>query len=174
MIEKSKIAKEKESVWRRVFVIIIAITLLLLTTSYILLGYPIFPILESISESKLAENKTIWLENISIIFTEDTYEKLQDYYNENLSVEMVVCLKGTIKENYVINEIYQPEIIERSFNHVSFMPCSGDTIILLHSHPFRRCIASQQDLITLATIKERNHNSLMVIMCESNRFSVYE
>jgi hypothetical protein len=172
MIEENNIG-ERDPLWRKIIIMLIAIALLFLVTSYILLSYPIFPILESISESKLAENKTIVLEDFSIIFTEGTYDGIQEYYNGDLSVEMAVCLKGTISGDYTINEIYQPEIIEQTFDHVSFRPCSEDTLILLHSHPFRRCIASQQDLITLDSTKEKNPNSLMVIMCEQNRFSVY-
>ena len=173
MIEEH-ILEDKDSVWKKITIAIIAIALVLLTTSYILLSYPIFPILESIYESNLAENKTILLEDFSIVFLEDTYEELQDYYNEDLSVEMAICLKGDIGSDYHVNEIYQPDIIEQTFNHVKFKPCSEETIILLHSHPFRRCIASEQDLITLDSIKDRNPSSLMVIMCEPDRFSVYE
>ncbi len=172
MIEENQI-EERDSIWRKIIIMFIAIALLFLITSYILLGYPIFPILESISESKLAENKTIVLEEFSIMFTEDTYNDLQEYYNKDLSVEMVVCLKGEISRDYTINEVYQPDITEQTFNHVTFKTCSEDTIILLHSHPFRRCIASQQDLITLNSSKEKNPHSLMIIMCESDRFSVY-
>ena len=119
MIEENQI-EERDSIWRKIIIMFIAIALLFLITSYILLGYPIFPILESISESKLAENKTIVLEEFSIMFTEDTYNDLQEYYNKDLSVEMVVCLKGEISRDYTINEVYQPDITEQTFNHVTF------------------------------------------------------
>jgi hypothetical protein len=171
---ENKEINEGAPILKRFMIIIMAIFLLFLVTSYILLGYPVFPILESLSESNLADNKTIFLEEFSIIFLGDTYRSLQSYYNQDLSVEMVVCLKGNINGDYIINEVYQPNIIEQTFNHVTFMPCSEDTIILLHSHPFRHCIASQQDLFTLDSIKEKNSNSLMVIMCESDRFSIYK
>jgi hypothetical protein len=171
MIEEHNL--EEDSKWKKIGVGGLAIFLLILVTSYILASYPIFPIIASLSESQTANNKTINLDTFSIIFTENTYEQLQGYYYKDLSVEMVVCLKGVKGEDYLINEIYQPEIIEQAHNHVSFKPCSEDTLILLHSHPLRHCIASQQDLLTLSSIKEKNQNSIMVIMCEPDRFSVY-
>lgn len=164
---------EEEPRWKKLVIGMLAIFLLFLITSYILASYSIFPIIASLSESQIADNKTITLDTFSVIFTGNTYEQLQEYYHRDLSVEMVACLKGNLNNNYTINEIYQPEIIEQTYSHVSFKPCSEDTLILLHSQPFRHCIASQQDLFTLDSIKERNTNSIMVIMCEPDRFSVY-
>jgi hypothetical protein len=163
----------EDSKWKKILVGLTGIFLLFLILSYFLVSYPIYPILASIFESKVAENKKIELDKFSIIFTKNTYNELQEHYNKDLSVEMVVCLKGEIKGDYIINELYQPEILEQTYNHVSFKSCSQDTIILLHSQPFRHCIASKQDMITLNIIKERNEDSIMVIMCESDRFSVY-
>ena len=165
--------EEKQPILKRIIVIFMAIGLILLIMSYILASYPLFPILASLSESEIAENRTIEFNGFSIIFTKDTYEQLQEYYNEDLSVEMAVCLKGEINNDYIIDEIYQPIIIEQQVDHVTFRPCSSDSIILLHSQPFRHCIASEQDLITLDQVKKRNSEVIMVIMCESDRFSVY-
>jgi proteasome lid subunit RPN8/RPN11 len=166
--------EEKESIFKKILVVLVAIFLLFLVLSYILASYPLFPIIASLSESKIAENETIKLEDFSIIFTEGTYEELQEIYHLDQSVEMAACLKGEYNQDYIIDEVYQPEIFEQTFNHVSFKACSQDTLILLHSHPFRRCIASSQDLQTLENIKQRNPDSIMVIMCEPDRFSIYE
>tara|TARA_Y100000034_G_scaffold50127_1_gene61841 strand:+ start:1485 stop:2000 length:516 start_codon:yes stop_codon:yes gene_type:complete len=170
MIEEELLEDPK---WKKILVGLTGLFLLFLILSYFLVSYPLYPILASIFESKIAENKTIELDKFSIIFTEDTYDRLQEYYYQDLSVEMVVCLKGEIKGDYIINKIYQPEILEQTYSHVSFKPCSQDSIILLHSQPFRHCIASEQDMKTLDIIKNRNKDSIMVIMCEPNRFSVY-
>ena len=164
---------EKESIWKKGIIRALAIFLVFLIVSYILASYSIFPIISSLSESQIAKNETIELNEFSIIFTDNTYEQLQEYYHKDISVEMAICLKGEINKDYIINEIYQPEVVEQTVSHVSFKPCSSDTIILLHSQPFRHCIASQTDLTTLNNIKQRNPNSIMVIMCEPNRFSVY-
>ena len=91
----------------------------------------------------------------------------------NLEVETSMCLKGTKGHNYFISEIYEPDIIEQSYNHVSFRPCSEDTIIVLHTHPYKRCIASKQDLKMLGDLRERNEDALIMIMCEPTRFAIY-
>jgi hypothetical protein len=172
MIPKETI-EDRESIWKKIILVSTSIILILLVVSYILASYPLFTIISSLSESKSAKNEIIVMNDFSVLFTENTYEELQEYYNKDLSVEMAVCLKGIKVENYTIDEIYQPRIIDQTFSHVLFEPCSKDTLILLHSHPFRKCIASEQDLLTLNAIKQDNNDSLMIIMCEPDRFSVY-
>lgn len=174
-MKSEEIIIEEEPAWKKILVLLIGLFLLLLILSYFLVSYPIFPILESIFESQESKGGEIKLEDFSIIFQENTFEYLQEIYLENQSVEFVACLKGEkIEGDYKINEIYQPYMNTQSFSHVSFKPCSKDTLILLHSHPFRRCIASQQDIKTLKELRGVNRDVIMVIMCEPNRFSVYE
>jgi len=165
---------EKESILKKTFIGFISFFLLFLLLSYFLVSPSIFPILESLFESNTVEGDTIILDDYTIIFSNNTYKDLQKNYYKNQSVEFVVCLEGKKEaKEYTIKRIYLPEISDQSFNHVSFKPCSESTIALLHSHPYRRCIASQQDLITLNNLKEINSERLMIIMCEPNRFSVY-
>lgn len=166
---------EKPSKLGKILTVLMGVFLLFLFTSYFLLGSSLFPILESIFESREAENNIIKIDqNTSILFEENTYSDLQNIYFEDVSKEFAVCLFGDQKSNiYSIKKIFIPEIIEQSFNHVRFKSCPQETIILLHSHPYRRCIASEQDLITLDNLKNNNNQSLIVIMCEPNRFSIY-
>ena len=166
---------EKPSKLSKIITALVGIFLLILFTSYFLLGSSLFPILESIFESKEAKDNMIKIDkNTSIIFEGDTYSDLQNIYFEDVSKEFAVCLFGEKKSGiYSITEIFIPEIIEQSFNHVRFKSCPKETIVLLHSHPYRKCIASEQDLITLENIKQNNNQSLIVIMCEPNRFSIY-
>jgi hypothetical protein len=154
---------------------IIGIFLFLLIISYFLLSQAVFPLIESMAESRSSVNNTIYVNpSMSIIFKGETYGALQKIYFENTSVEFVVCLFGEKKiNNYIISELFIPEIIDQSFNHVSFKSCPKETIILLHSHPYRRCIASNQDLKTLEFLKNNNNHSLIMIMCDENRFSTY-
>ncbi len=166
---------DKPSKLSKIITMSIGIFLLLLFTSYFLLGSSLFPILESIFESTESEGNVIKIDqNTSIVFEENTYEELQEIYFEDLSKEFAICLFGKKESNiYSIDEIFIPEIIEQSFNHVRFKSCPRETLILLHSHPYRKCIASEQDLITLDNVKQNNNQSLIVIMCEPNRFSIY-
>jgi len=80
-----------------------------------------------------------------------------------------------IKENdvYYITSLEQPTMYEQAFNHVSFAPCSEESLILLHTHPYKKCIASETDINTLREMQQRNADVLMVVMCEPDRFSVY-
>jgi len=160
---------------KRFLVISISLFLITLILSYFLISYPIYPILESLFESKTIDNNRIILDNnTSLTFINNTYNILKNLYYENQSVEFVSCLLGSKNgKEYKINYLIIPSIIDQSFNHVQFEKCPPDTLAIIHSHPFRRCIASEQDLVTLEELKERNHDILMVIMCEPGRFTIY-
>ena len=111
---------------------------------------------------------------MNIIFEEKILEQIQAIYLQNQEVEIVACLAGQKDgEDYQIDEFYVPHTTDQTFDHVSFEPCSQETLILLHSHPYKRCIASEQDIETRDEIKQENQHALMIIMCEPDRFSVY-
>ena len=159
--------------WKKVIIITLSILLLALIISYFLVSFPIYSILEGKSESVEISENTITLREFSIIFEGSTYNELKNIYLENLEVETSVCLEGVKSHNYFISEIHEPEIIEQSYDHVSFKPCSADTIVVLHTHPYKRCIASKQDLKMLEGLKEKNEEALIMIMCEPTRFTIY-
>ncbi|MBT3416539.1 hypothetical protein HN706_00135 [Candidatus Woesearchaeota archaeon] len=154
---------------------IMGLTIILLISSYFLLGNAAFPFLASMSESIEIDNNRIHVgPNLTIIFEDNTYGVIQNMYLQSQSVEFAVCLFGDVRGgNYIIDEVYAPQAIDQSFNHIKFKSCPLDTLILLHSHPHKKCIASNQDINTLQTIKERNNDSLIVVMCDTNKFSVY-
>ena len=106
---------------------------------------------------------------------DNSLEKLKEIYFSDEKVEFKACLKGN-KENdvYLIDDLYIPKIYSQKFNQVVAEPCSSDSLVSLHSHPFRHCLPSQQDFRSFKQFKERNKDGLMVVMCEKNRFSVYE
>ena len=164
----------KDSKIKKIFVIIIALFLIFLITSYLVGGY-FFQILGSISESEKSSNHIIQTNSITIEFESNTYKELQDHYLENQEVEIIACLKGNIEGNkYFIDELFKPKILEQTVSHVSYEGCPKETLITLHSHPFKRCIASQQDIKNLEEVKSKNPHTLMIIMCQKDRFSVYE
>ena len=173
MVEQEGQEFLEESKFKKILIFITTIFILFLIGSYFLLSYPLYPIIGSLSESKIIKNNTIELDGFSIVFTNNTYEKLKESYLQNQKVEISMCLKGIKNKDYIITSIYQPEIIEQSFNHVIFKQCSVDSLIMLHSHPFKRCIASYQDIKTLKDRRKINQDTLMLIMCEADRFTVY-
>ena len=167
------IEPEEESKYKKVFVFGVGVFLVLLMVSYILVG-PLGNIIRGQIESTPLENNQIDLEDFSIVFENEVHRDLQQIYFSEQKVEFSVCLQGQkLKDVYHITSLYQPIMYEQTFNHVSFEPCSEDSLILLHSHPYKSCLASQTDLNTLENTQERNEDVLMVVMCEPARFSVY-
>src|SRR3989344_2748853 len=79
-----------------------------------------------------------------------------------------------INFSYYITEVLIPITYEQTYRSVTSEPCPPNSIIDLHSHPFRRCLPSDQDFNNFKLFKEKNPDALMVVMCEDNRFGIYE
>jgi len=165
---------EQPSKLKKLFIIMGGLCLILLMLSFTFVSFPISDIIRGQLESNPLKDNIIQLENFAIIFENNTLEELQQIYFTEQKNEFSVCLSGN-KENqeYHINSLYQPEMYEQSFNHVTFQPCSQDTLIMLHSHPYKSCLASDTDLNTLKQTQLNNPDVLMVIMCQPDRFSIY-
>ena len=165
---------EEDSKLKKFVVLLIGIFLLFLMFSFAIVTYPIGNILQGKIESNPLRDNVIELDEFSIIFEDKTLKELQKIYFDNPRVEFSSCLSGYKNfDNYIIGSLYTPEIFSQSYNHVNFNPCSEDTLIILHSHPYKSCIASTTDIRSLERTKELNPDVLMVIMCEPARFSVY-
>ena len=167
--------EEKPKRLRKIFTIAIGTFLILLMVSYIGISYGIGDIIASLMSSEtLEENKIPINEHSDSIFEGGTYQTLLDSYWENQDKEFKACLVGEItKGNYEVTEIILPEMTEQSFNRVVSKSCPEGTIVELHSHPYRRCIESEQDLKTKEIIQKTNPERLMLVMCEKYRFNFY-
>jgi proteasome lid subunit RPN8/RPN11 len=115
--------------------------------------------------------------DILIYFPEQVAKELSFLYQseqESRALETSVCLRG-FKEGkvYSINEVFYPLITYQSYTQVSFKACPDDTLIMLHTHPYKHCEASGTDIRTLNKIKSSNEHVLMIIMCEDNRYAIY-
>src|SRR3989338_3423814 len=130
---------------------------LFLLASFIFLSYPIDNIIISKLESQSPIANTLIIDNIKIIFEQQTQQQHQEQQ----------------KTLYRITSLYTPKMYQQTFNHVVFEPCNKDTLIMLHSHPYKSCLASATDINTLQKTKQQNPNILMIVMCEPQRFSVY-
>ena len=175
-IAEEEIAGElkEDSKIKRLFAIFSGILMGLLVVSFVFVNYPIGSILGSQIESKIIINSVISLTNFSVSLENSTYEKLKDIYFKNQKTENAVCMLGYEKNRiYHIESLYQPVILSKSFSQVVFQPCSNDTLIMLHTHPYKECLASDTDLQTLNETKESDPKVLMIVMCESSRFSIY-
>ncbi|MBS3127161.1 hypothetical protein J4228_03275 [Candidatus Woesearchaeota archaeon] len=166
---------KQDSKIKKIYLIGVSVFLTLLMISFVFVTFPIDDIIVSLFDSTLLEDNTLELDEFTIFFLNETDEELQNIYLHQQDVEFSVCLQGFIEQgDYYITSLYQPVMHEQKFDHVSFEPCSAESLLLLHSHPYKRCTASDTDLATLKKTQERNPDTLMVVMCEPRRFAVYK
>jgi hypothetical protein len=148
--------------------------LILFMLSFLFVTFPIGDILAGKIESSQLAGNVIDADSVQIIFSPGVLEKLQQIYARDQSVEFSVCMQGSVSgRTYEIETLYEPKIYLQQFNHVSFESCKN-SLILLHSHPHQRCIASSTDINTLEQVQLENPNTLMLVMCAPDKFSVYE
>ena len=166
----------EESKWKKPLVITIAVFLLIIFLVYILANTIGLNVLAGLLESsKVNDNEIDFSFDGKLVFLGDNLDKLKEIYFTDQKVEIKVCLKGFIDDNiYYIDSLYIPEIYSQRFNQVVSEPCSDDSLVSLHSHPFKHCLPSEQDFISFENFKEKNENALMIVMCEEDRFNVYE
>jgi len=166
--------EEEESIYKKILIIVTGVFLVLLVLSFIFVNFPIVDVIEGFFESKPVQGNVISLDNFSISLENGTYGILNDTYFKNQKNEISACLLGYKEGNvYHITSLYRPEIYSQTFSSVSFKECSNETLIILHTHPYKQCIASEADIVLLNKTKNLNPDVLMVVMCESGRFSVY-
>ena len=172
---EQEIEEIPQSKIKRVYIFILGLILVILISTYYISFYGVDEVLSGfIQSSKIDKNLSLEFKDKNIVFTKDVYNDLQKLYNENLELEFKVCLKGEIRENdYFIDELIVPEIYSQEYNKVISEPCDKDTLIDLHSHPFRRCLASFQDILNIRKLKSVNEDILLAVMCEEDRFYLY-
>lgn len=178
--EEDFLEKERRSKIKRTIITVVGIVLGILIVTNLVFTFPIMDLIYGQIVSKPIIGDTIELEDFSIVFENSTYEILKSFYFEEQKVEFSICLLGYKQEEtedaktiYYITSLYQPKIYSQSLTHVSFESCSKDALIILHTHPYKSCIASQADILALNKTREVNPSALMVVMCEPARFSVY-
>lgn len=159
---------------KRIILFLIGIFLMVLMLSYIFATFPIADIIQGKTQSALLQGNMLILPEFSIVFENNTADELESLYLREQREEFSVCLQGTYENNlYSITSFYQPTTYQRTFSHVTFESCDAQTLIMLHSHPYKRCAASQTDLETLQKSQAENPAMLMVVMCEPGRLAVY-
>ncbi len=180
-LNHEELSEEKPSRLKKIIIVGMAVFLALLMISFIFVAFPIGDILQGKVESQLLKGNIIDLDSFKIIFENDTEEILKSYYFSEQEVEISLCLEGykerdrhrTSFGDYYITSLYEPKTYSSAYNQVSFESCSAETVMILHTHPYKRCVASEQDLEMLNESKSSNPEVLMVVMCEPDRFSVY-
>ncbi|MCA9478334.1 MAG: hypothetical protein KC535_04255 [Nanoarchaeota archaeon] len=163
--------------FNRFVVPVISVLLLLLLISYFVLG-PIHTTIRGQLASSALKNDEYQFGDYLLLFYNDTageLESIYQTYQEEKLVETSVCLQGLVyNHTYAIQDIYYPKIYSASFSSVTFEPCPKDTVVMLHTHPYKSCLASDQDLKTLEKNKEGSPDLLMLVMCEQRRYTLYD
>lgn len=169
-----ELEEEKPSLAKKIFMICAMVLILALFLSYFLLGPHTFDIIESMAESSKMGNLTVEGNGFVVVFNESAYDKLREFYFSNQKYEFKLCLKGSISgKRYFIDSIFIPEIEQQSYANVVSRICPQDTIVDLHSHPYRMCVASKQDFDSFEAFRQINPGAIMMVMCEKDRFYVY-
>jgi len=181
-IDESELLREEKKLspsLKKAIVAFIGLVVIFLFISLIYIQYPLFNVIQGQIESKSADSNILQLKNLKIIFTEGAMYELRESFSINREFETSRCLKGELRtisgtEAYLIDEVYTPKIYEQSFRHVTSEPCSEDTLIMFHTHPYKSCVASSTDLSTLKSNQVVNPEIIMIVMCEENRFAIYK
>tara|TARA_Y100000034_G_C6847771_1_gene384213 strand:+ start:234 stop:803 length:570 start_codon:yes stop_codon:yes gene_type:complete len=175
MEEDEDFEEFEESKLKKIFVPVGSIFLLLLFLGYFF-AIPIQDQITSLFSTEEVENNQVDFSfNNTLIFSNNSLDELEEIYLSNQAVEFKACLKGLkVEETYIINDLYIPKTFSQKFNQVVAEPCSSESLVSLHSHPFRRCTPSQTDINNFKGFKEKSPDALMIIMCETNRFSIHK
>jgi proteasome lid subunit RPN8/RPN11 len=145
----------------------------LLMLSFVYISYPGYDAIVSQLESTQINNDTLKTDDLSVVFKEGVYTRIINVYEQNQNVETALCFQGDVNEKkYFVEDFYKPKILSQGPRHVHHEQCSQE-IVMFHTHPKNRCTASSQDIETLNYAKTRNEDIIMIIMCNKNRFSIY-
>jgi len=170
MPEKHDEINEQPSVLRRVLIRGIGLFLIIL----IIVGFILAETLLGVIGSVQIDSVRLTHPQATITFTPAALNSLRAHYIANEHREIKACLSGNITADaYAIDTIFFPPINSASVVHINTPRCPQETLIDLHSHPVRRCLASEQDLRVYRSLLPTNPDLLMLIMCSTTRFSVY-
>lgn len=177
-LKEKDLLKEEELFFslkaKRIMVVFSSILMIFLIASFIYIKFPIFGVLLGQTQSRPLQGNVLDLKGVKVYLEGDSLNEVLSTYENNPSVETSLCLEGFSEGNeYFIMSAYVPEIISQSYNHITHESCSADTIILFHTHPYKSCLASDMDLETLKRNQISKPKTIMIIMCEPNRFSLY-
>jgi len=161
---------------KRAFIVFLALFLIFLLFSYLVPGAHTLRVFEGLlASSSLNDDFSVDLSDGGrVVLEQKVYSELKDLYFENQKNEFKVCLEGEKQGNeYFVSGLVVPETYLKTFSSVSSQICSAETIIPLHSHPYRDCVFSEQDIKSYAAFRSLNPDAIMGLMCEIDRFAFY-
>ena len=153
---------------------VIGLFLAMLIFTYLIPGTYVMSVLEGMFVSAKLQNFTVPVQEGHVIFEGAVYKELKEIYLAEQRNEFKVCLGGYKEgDDYYVNSLYKPIIHSQSFSHVSAEQCPAETIIPLHSHPYKSCIFSAQDIQSYEHFQSINPEAILGLICEVDRFSFY-
>jgi len=170
-LKKNEINQELRDEKKNKKIIVISILLILLMLSYFYLSGAVFSYIAGIAgSSRIKEGKISFQDSIEIYLNEEIIQVLQELYNP-YGDERALCLLGKINNNtYHVEQYFKPIIFDQDWNFVIHSTCPEGTIIMLHTHPFKRCGPSETDIRTLRNTQIMHPERIMLIMCGQKRF----
>jgi len=163
--EETEEQKKRRKVMKAVFSVILAIMVLSFIIPY--------DVLNSLISSSELNGNSIETQSAKVLFKPETLTKLQDYYKANQLTEFKLCLTGFIKDGaYYVTDFYEPKILFKTPVSIHSEICNESTIIDLHTHPFKNCLFSEQDIMSFKNIM--NKEVLGAVMCDTSRFNFYK
>ena len=174
-LEPLKQPSQAQKIMKRILTLGIALLLLLLLLVYFVPGYDLLSILEGKTVSDVVDNYRITLaDGRVILFNPDVYAQLRQLYLDNQHQEFSACLLGLKQDNiYSLTRLVQPKTYEQDIFHVRAEMCMKETLIALHSHPYKHCIFSEADIQYYNAFAKLNKEGLIGVMCELDRFGFY-
>ena len=159
---------------KKFFVYVFTIFTLVIVVLYMLMANDFQDILAGLLVSTtITKDLKMEYKDYTITFSPDVYKSLKNLYFVNARNEFKACLSGSIKDNdYLITSLKVPSIFSQSVFHVTSSSCTN-SLIDLHSHPYKHCVFSQQDISTYSIMKKSNPDILLAIICEPDRFTFY-
>lgn len=160
---------------RKIFIRGVALLLLLLILIYFVPGYDFLSILEGKTASNTIQNSLITLhDGTTITFAPEVLAQLQKLYLANQDHEFSACLLGTLSgRQYSITHFVLPQVYDQDVFHVRADLCAKETLIALHSHPYKHCIFSEADIDYYKAFTQQNPKGIIGVMCELERFGFY-
>ncbi len=156
-------------------ILLLGVALIAMFISTYFVFFPVSKTVEGSFNSALLDSDILRIYDLELHFLNNTAAEITSLYHNEQQAEFSLCLFGKRDgSKYLINSFFQPTQYSRSFSQVVFECCPKETLILFHTHPFKSCLASTQDIETLQESQRENPELLMVIMCEPTRFAVYE
>ncbi len=167
---------------KRIAVFCVGLFLLYLMTTYFGIGPYLLQIFEGqIVSKEIDANYTLFLSNATtVMFDQEVYAQLLDYYIAHQRYEFAACFTGnlTLSDSnggkvYVLSAMEIPHTYSQSVHRVVSSGCPPETLVSLHTHPYKQCLFSEQDIRSFFVFHDRSPSGLFALMCEEDRFTFY-